>query len=195
VRGTRRFSQAISEGDGISVLVEVSDAESAREAEEQGAEGVVIRRPVAGLREATSLPVLWAAPGPPEEASRAGADACVLFFDRHDDEELEQLHAEALELGLDCVVRVRDEEELEEALELVDPEIFQLAAADGDDDEEALERVLDLLADVPAGKLAIAELAPSTRDTVVALERAGVDAVIVGAGNVAELVGGPPPNV
>ena len=33
----RRFSQAISEGDGISVLVEVHDAESARGAERDGA--------------------------------------------------------------------------------------------------------------------------------------------------------------
>jgi hypothetical protein len=33
------------------------------------------------------------------------------------------------------------------------------------------------------------------REDVVALERAGVDAVIVGAGDVAALVGGAPPEV
>jgi indole-3-glycerol phosphate synthase len=55
--------------------------------------------------------------------------------------------------------------------------------------------VLDLLPDVPAGKLAIAELGSTTRDEVDALERAGVDAVLVSTGNVAELVGTAPPEV
>ena len=58
-----------------------------------------------------------------------------------------------------------------------------------------LELILDLLPDVPAGKLAIAELESTTREEVLALERAGVDAVLVWKGAVAELVGGPPPEV
>jgi hypothetical protein len=55
--------------------------------------------------------------------------------------------------------------------------------------------VLDLLPDVPAGKLAIAELPGSTRDDVAALEWAGIDGVIVEPGNVAGLVAGPAPDV
>ena len=62
-------------------------------------------------------------------------------------------------------------------------------------DDEALERVLDLLPDVPAGKLVVAELPAITRADVDELERAGVDAVIVRAGNIAELSGEPPPEV
>jgi len=46
-----------------------------------------------------------------------------------------------------------------------------------------------------AGKLAIAEIDVHTRDEVLALERAGIDAVLVPAGNVAGLVGGAPPEV
>ncbi len=62
--GSRRLSQAISEGDGISVLVEVADGAGARTAEEQGAEGIVVRLAVAGIREASGLPLLWlGAPG------------------------------------------------------------------------------------------------------------------------------------
>jgi indole-3-glycerol phosphate synthase len=49
--------------------------------------------------------------------------------------------------------------------------------------------VLGLLPDVPAGKLAIAELALTRRDEVEELERAGVDAVIVPAAAVESLVG------
>jgi indole-3-glycerol phosphate synthase len=48
---------------------------------------------------------------------------------------------------------------------------------------------------VPAGKLAIADLNVTTRDEVLALERAGIDAVLVGSSNVAHLVGGAPPEV
>ena len=51
------------------------------------------------------------------------------------------------------------------------------------------------LADVPAGKLAVADVRVSGRDEVEELERAGVDAVIVAAGNIAELVGSAPPEV
>ena len=103
--------------------------------------------------------------------------------------ELEQQYRTALELGLECAVEVRGEAELEAALERVDPEIFLLAAGEGGD-EGPLQRALDLLQDVPAGKLAIAELPVSGRDEVAELERAGMDAVIVPGGNVAELVGG-----
>jgi indole-3-glycerol phosphate synthase len=121
----------------------------------------------------------------------------MLVFDAldEDDGRLEQLHRQALELGLDCAVEVRDEEELEEALERVDPEIFLLSPIEREDDETPLEVVLDLLAAVPAGKLAIADLALTTRAEVLELERAGCDAVIVNGAEVSPLVGGPPPAV
>lgn len=194
--GSRRLSQALSEGDGISVLVNVADASAAVAAEEQGAEGLVLDRPAPGVREATGLPVLFRGKSP-DAARAAGADAWVLIAEHHHDEgsELEERYARALGLGLECVIDVRDEEELEVVLERVDPEIFLLSPREADDDEEALDRVLELLPDVPAGKLAIAELHASTRDEVVSLERAGVDAVLVGRGDVAHLVGGPAPEV
>jgi indole-3-glycerol phosphate synthase len=198
VTGARHFSQAIAEGDGISVIAEVADVDAAREAEEQGAEALVLRRAIEGIREATSLPLLWRAHAPPASARNAGADACVLIRPHGDDDgaELERLHREALALGLDCVVEVRDDEEIELALERIDPEIFLLPGLDGDDEfERPLDRALELLPDVPAGKLAIAEIDVAGPDEVAELERAGVDAVIVRDGNVAELVGGAPPEV
>jgi indole-3-glycerol phosphate synthase len=196
VTGSRRLSQALSEGDGISVLVNVADAATAAAAEEQGAEGLVLDRPAPGVRDATGLPVLFRGDSP-DAASAAGADAWVLIAEHHHDEEdeLEEHYARALELGLECVIDVRDEEELETVLERVDPEIFLLSSREADDEEEALDRVLELLPDVPAGKLAIAELPASTREEVVSLERAGVDAVLVGEGDIAHLVGGPAPAV
>jgi indole-3-glycerol phosphate synthase len=196
VTGSRRLSQALSEGDGISLLVNVADAAAAAAAEEQGAEGLVLDRPAPGVRDATGLPVLFRG-NSPDAAQAAGADAWVLIAEHHHDEddELEQHYERALGLGLECVIDVRDEEELELVLERVDPEIFLLSSREADDDEEALDRVLELLPDVPAGKLAIAELPASTREEVVSLERAGVDAVLVGEGDIAHLVGGPAPAV
>jgi indole-3-glycerol phosphate synthase len=196
VTGARRFSQAISEGDGISIVVPVADPGTARAAEEQGAEALALHSAVESLREATSLPLLWRPHGLPHQARAAEADACVIAFAElaHEDGELENAYRAALELGLECAVEVRDDDELESALERVDPEIFLLAAGDGGD-EAPLERALDLLQDVPAGKLAIAELPVSGRDEVAELERAGMDAVIVPGGNVAELVGGNAPDV
>jgi indole-3-glycerol phosphate synthase len=188
-RGTRRFSQAISEGDGISVIVDVRDVDGARAAAAQGAEGIVVRDVLAGIRDATELPILWGGDGAPADAAGAGADAFVLHAE---DELAVQLHAEALQLGLDCVIRVESEEQLEEALERLEPEIFLLSAG-GDDD--VWEHTFDLLSSVPAGKLAIAGVDVSSREQVVDLERAGVDAVIVGARDVAELVGDAPPQV
>lgn len=196
--GTRRFSEAISEGDGISLIADVADPESARAAERAGAEGVLARERLEGLREATSLPILWVGDGSAAAAREAGADAWLLRFSGRpgDDDELEQRYAEATELGLDCVVAVADEEELASALERIDPEIVLLVARSDDDaDDDPLEQALDLLPDVPAGKLAVADVPVPSREAVVALERAGMDAVIVDAGNVAELVGGEPPAV
>ena len=95
-------------------------------------------------------------------------------------EEADAAVARARELDLDCAVEVRDEEALEEALERIDPDIILISEQGLEDDEEDLERTLDLLADVPAGKLVISEARVIAREQVVALERAGVDAILVG---------------
>jgi indole-3-glycerol phosphate synthase len=192
----RSFSHAIAEGDGISVIAAVEDADAARAAESQRAEALVVRSDPTAVREATSLPILWRADVPFEQAS-AAADAVMLVFDSLDDDDgqLELLHRRALALGLDCAVEVRNEEEVEQALERVDPEIFLLSAAEADNDRSPLEVVLELLAAVPAGKLAIADLPLTTRHEVQELEYAGCDAVIVNAGDISPLVGGPPPEV
>jgi K+/H+ antiporter YhaU regulatory subunit KhtT len=128
----RRFSHAIADGEGISVIVVTDD---------RGAVTLTLSDDPAAVAHVVDFP--HADPG------AAAAD-------------------------VELAIRVRDEEELERALEELDPELFVLA---GD-----LEAVLDLLAEVPAGKLAIAELPATTGDQVEELERAGMDAVIVRGG-------------
>jgi hypothetical protein len=196
VTGARRFSQAISEGDGISLIAVVATPEVASRAEGDGAEAVLVRggaeRQLPAIRGATSLPILFSWNGERAD-SLEGADACVVEAGGERDREwLEGVHGE---LGdrFELALRIHEEDHLEWALENFDPELFVLAAPDEDDDP--LEHVLELLPDVPAGKLAIAELPVAGPREVAELERAGVDAVIVGATNVSELVGDAPPTL
>ena len=192
---SRRFSHAIAEGDGISVVAAVEDSDAARAAETQRAEALVVNGDPATLREATRLPILWRANAAIDRAAEV-ADAVTLTLPDEDEdhEPAQRRHEDALAAGLDCAVEVRSEEELERALEVLDPEIFLLTPPQ-DDEEERLELVLELLAAVPAGKLAIADLAVTTEHEVHELERAGVDAVIVHAADVSPLVGEAPPEV
>lgn len=188
----RSFSHAIAEGDGISVIASVDDPDSARSAEEQRAEALLVRADPRPIREASSLPILWRAEAPLDDAVEH-ADAVLISFD--DEGRFEELHARAVALGLDCAVEVGNEEDLEQALERIDPEIFLLSPSDGDDDETPLELVLDLLAAVPAGKLAIADLPVVTPRETLELEQAGCDAVIATSRNIEALAGDVPPDV
>lgn len=175
--GSRHFSQRIAEGDGIAIIARVEDADAARQAEEHGAKAVAVGRAIDGIRASTSLPLLWLGHGTPHDA-----DACTVRPGDHPHH------------GVEAVAFVRDAEELEEALEELDPELF-LLCADEENEDEPLDAVLELLPDVPAGKLAIALVPVASRDDVVALERAGMDAVLVPAGHVAALVGHAPVDV
>ena len=188
----RSFSHAIAEGDGISVIASVDDPDSARSAEEQRAEALLVRADPRPIREASSLPILWRAEAPLDDAVEH-ADAVLISFD--DEGRFEELHARAVALGLDCAVEVGNEEDLEQVLERIDPEIFLLSPSDGDDDETPLELVLDLLAAVPAGKLAIADLPVVTPRETLELEQAGCDAVIATSRNIEALAGDLPPDV
>ena len=189
----RSFSHAIAEGDGISVIASDDDPDGARSAEAQRAEALVVRTDPRPIREASSLPILWRAEVRLSEAVEC-AHAVLLVFDE-DDGRVDDLHREAIALGLDSAVEVRTEEDIEQALERIDPEIFLLSPAEGDEDETPLEVVLDLLAAVPAGKLAIADLPLVTPRETEELELAGCDAVIVTSGDIAALAGDLPPDV
>src|SRR5262249_23005543 len=107
VPGSGRLSQRISEGDGIAIIVRVEDAAAAREAEAQGAKAVAVKTAIDGIRQATTLPLLWIGKGAPTEVD------AVRIRPEDDADQLDDLQIES-------VVDVRDEEELELALERFD---------------------------------------------------------------------------
>lgn len=190
---SRRLSQAISEGDGISVIVAVDGPDAARDAEEAGAEAVLVSAGGGGrlsaIRAATELPILVFFDAQRGE-SLEGADACIVDVRDDDREWLDRVRLEIADRA-ELAPRICKDEHLEFVLEELDPEVLVL----GSDGDEPLVEALELLPDVPAGKLAIADVGARTREEVIELERAGVDAVIVGAGSIAHLVGAELPEV
>jgi indole-3-glycerol phosphate synthase len=113
------------------------------------------------------------------EAAAAQADAVLLVVAALEPDELEQLHAEADALDLDCLVEIHDAEELEAAL-AVDAEVIGINNRDLTDFSVDLDRTFQLLADIPAGKTVVSESGIRSRDEVQELDRVGVDAVLIG---------------
>ena len=114
------------------------------------------------------------------ESAAAGADAILLIVAALDDDDLAALNREALGLDLDVLVEVHDEDELERALEVADPDVIGINNRDLVDFSVDVERTYELLSDVPAGKTVVSESGFHTREQLDDLERVGVDAVLVG---------------
>lgn len=193
---SRRLSQAISEGEGISLIAKVDGVDAARDAEEEGADAVEVLASVEGLRAATRLPILWNVQGDVEDAKSGGADAYVVGvmpFDEAEEGYLQSRQRAAQSAGLECVFEIGNSESLDRALEEIDPEVVLLNG--GGPHRDAFENLLELLSEVPAGKLVIAALEAPTRKQVRELERVGVDAVLVRTANLQELVEAEPPDV
>jgi len=188
----RRLSQAISEGDAISVIAAVDGPEAALDAEEAGAEALLVAGAggsLSAIRAATELPILVFFHADRGQ-SLEGADACIVDVRDDDRDWLDRVRTEVAD-RVELAPRICKDEHLEFVLEELDPELLVL----GSDGDEPLAEALDLLPDVPAGKLAIADVGVRSREEVVELERAGVDAVIAGTGGVGHLVGAAPPEV
>ena len=185
-----RFVQAISEGDGISVVPLLSgDIDGlARAAAEAGAEAVAVdvpdrRGPRPRVASRSRYSCAGASAGPWSSRTRTRPARTRSCWSSASSKRREtcssSLHERSLELGFACAIAVQDEEELALALERVDPDIVAISCPDAADEQEELERTLDVLPDVPVGKLVIAEARSLVRQQAVALERAGVDAILV----------------
>ncbi|HLT69162.1 MAG TPA: indole-3-glycerol phosphate synthase TrpC [Acidimicrobiales bacterium] len=203
----RGFAAALRAADGVGVIAEVKrrspskgdlapdldPAALARAYEAGGAACLSVltdRDFFAGspddlraARAAAALPVLrkdfTVSPADVCDARLMGADAVLLIVAALDDEELAELHRLALDLGLDALVEVHDEAELERALE-VGATLVGVNQRDLVTFEVDHERAVRVARAMPAGVVRVAESGIRGPDDVAALADAGFDAVLVG---------------
>lgn len=134
-------------------------------------------------REATSLPVLrkdfTVSPADVCDARIMGADAVLLIAAALDDDELAELHTLALDVGLDALVEIHDEDELERAL-AAEAHLIGVNQRDLVTFEVDHERAEQVGRAIPASAVRVAESGIRGADDAASLARAGFDAVLVG---------------
>ena len=113
------------------------------------------------------------------EARAVGADAILLIVAALSKDELHDLYAQSMELGLAPLVEVHTRAELEVALGL-DLKLVGINNRDLNTFEVNLETTLKLRPRIPAGVTLIAESGIHTAQDVARLAQEGVDAILVG---------------
>jgi indole-3-glycerol phosphate synthase len=113
------------------------------------------------------------------DARTMGADAVLLIVAALDDAELRDLHGAATDLGLDVLVEVHDEAELERAL-TVGAEVVGVNQRDLVTFEVDHERAVRVGRAMPDGIVRVAESGIRGPDDAAALAAAGFHAVLVG---------------
>ena len=113
------------------------------------------------------------------EARAACADLVLLIARILNKEEINAFLALSHELGMECLVEVHDNDELETVLE-TEATIIGINNRNLDTFETNLETTLQLRHRIPEGKIIVSESGIKTRADVLVLEEAGVDAILIG---------------
>ena len=113
------------------------------------------------------------------EARAHGADVILLIVAGLSDNQLAELNALAIELGMSVLVEIHDESELDRALE-INPKLLGVNARNLKTLEVSLDVCHKLIPRIPNDVLAIAESGISSTDQVEALVLSGARAVLVG---------------
>lgn len=114
-----------------------------------------------------------------DEARAWGADGVLLIAAALDDARLRDLLAQTRQLGMDALVEVHTEGELERALH-VGARLIGVNNRDLRTFETTLDVTLRLARHIPSGTVLVSESGIGTRDDVTGLAEAGVDAILVG---------------
>ena len=113
------------------------------------------------------------------DARLMGADCVLLIAAALDDAELRDFHALAKELGLDALIEIHDEPELERAL-AVDGDLIGVNQRDLVTFQVDQERAVRMAPQMPEGVVRVAESGVRDRADGAALEAAGYHALLVG---------------
>ena len=113
------------------------------------------------------------------EARSWGADCILLIVAVLDDAQLADLEACAVSLGMDVLVEVHDAAELDRALRLRTP-LVGVNNRNLRTFEVSLDTTLSQLSRIPSDRLPVTESGILSRDDVLTMRAAGVDAFLVG---------------
>jgi indole-3-glycerol phosphate synthase len=113
------------------------------------------------------------------EARAAGADLVLLIARILTKEKIDAFLALSHELGMECLVEVHDNDELEKVLE-TESAIIGINNRNLDTFETNLETTLQLCHRIPEDKIIVSESGIKTRADVLMLEEAGIDAILIG---------------
>jgi indole-3-glycerol phosphate synthase len=138
---------------------------------------------LAAARAATDLPVLRKDflydPWQVTESRAMGADCILVIMASVSDTQASELEAASAEWGMDALIEVHDEAELDRALALRSP-LIGINNRDLRSFDTALETTRRLAPRVPPGRLAISESGLSTSADLAGLARVGVRAFLIG---------------
>jgi indole-3-glycerol phosphate synthase len=203
----RGFAAAVAAADGLAVIAEVKRASPSKGDLHRDLDPAAVATAYAAGG-ATCLSVLtdreWFAGSPDDlraarsavavpvlrkdftvgaadvcDARTMGADAVLLIAAALDDIELAELHALAIELGLDALVEIHDEPELERAL-AVGATLVGVNQRDLVTFEVDTDRAVRMAPQMPAGVVRVAESGVRGVEDATELARAGYHAVLVG---------------
>ena len=134
-------------------------------------------------RDATALPVIRKDFMVDEyqiaESRAIGADCVLLIVAALAPQQLHDLHQQAIELGLDVLIEVHDEKELDLALELDNP-IVGINNRNLHTFDVTLNTTFDLLSKIPSGRHVITESGIFTTEDVERMREQGVYGFLVG---------------
>lgn len=203
----RGFRRALRDADGLAVIAEVKrrspskgdlfadldPVEVAGQYEAGGAACMSVLTDEAhfggsvadlqAARRATGLPVIrkdfTVAARDVLDARLMGADAVLLIAAALDDAELADFHQLACDIGLDALVEIHDEAELERAL-AVGATLIGVNQRDLVTFEVDSDRAVRMAALIPEAAVRVAESGVRDRNDALALRGAGYDAILVG---------------
>ena len=113
------------------------------------------------------------------EARAMGADCILLIVSALTEQQLNQLHEVARSLGMDVLIEVHDEAELDIALKLDNP-MVGINNRNLHSFEVSLENTYQLLSKIPADKIVITESGIHSPADVAAMRQHNVNAFLVG---------------
>ena len=203
----RGFGKALSAPDGIRLIAEVKKASPSKGVirvdfdpvkiagiyQESGADCISVlteRKFFQGsldylgqIRKAVSLPLLRKDFIIDEyqiyEARAAGADAILLIAACLEKQQIEDFLGIAGQSGLDVLVESHTYKELDRSL-LAGARLVGINNRDLSTFAVSLQTTIELLKDIPGDRTVVSESGINTRDDVMKLQKAGVDAILVG---------------